>query len=102
MRISDWSSDVCSSDLKNPLRILDSKDEGDRRLVADAPLIQEYLTPAASDFFKALRDGLGAAGVPFTVSPRLVRGLDYYTHTAFEFTTEIGRASCRERVCQYV
>lgn len=72
---------------KNPLRILDSKDEGDRKLVADAPLIHDYLTPAASDFFKALQDGLGASGVPFTVSPRLVRGLDYYTHTAFEFTT---------------
>ncbi|WP_300298893.1 histidine--tRNA ligase [Ferrovibrio sp.] len=74
---------------KNPLRILDSKDEGDRRLVANAPLIQDYLTPAASDFFKALQDGLGAAGVPFKVSPRLVRGLDYYTHTAFEFTTDM-------------
>lgn len=72
---------------KNPLRILDSKDEGDRALVANAPLIHDYLTPAASDFFKALQDGLGASGVPFTVSPRLVRGLDYYTHTAFEFTT---------------
>lgn len=72
---------------KNPLRILDSKDEGDRALVAHAPLIHDYLTPSASDFFKALQDGLGAAGVPFTVSPRLVRGLDYYTHTAFEFTT---------------
>ncbi|WP_374300110.1 histidine--tRNA ligase [Ferrovibrio sp.] len=74
---------------KNPLRILDSKDEGDRRLVADAPLIQEYLTPAARDFFAALQDGLGIAGVPFKVSPRLVRGLDYYTHTAFEFTTDM-------------
>ena len=72
---------------KNPLRILDSKDEGDRALVANAPLIQEYLTPAASDFFKAVQDGLTANSVPFTVSPRLVRGLDYYTHTAFEFTT---------------
>jgi len=72
---------------KNPLRILDSKDEGDRKLVANAPLIQDFLTPAASDFFKALQDGLGASGVPFQVSPRLVRGLDYYTHTAFEFTT---------------
>lgn len=74
---------------KNPLRILDSKDEGDRRLVADAPLIQEYLTPAARDFFAALQDGLSTAGVPFKVSPRLVRGLDYYTHTAFEFTTDM-------------
>lgn len=74
---------------KNPLRILDSKDEGDRALVANAPLIQEYLTPAAAEFFKAVQDGLTANGVPFKVSPRLVRGLDYYTHTAFEFTTDM-------------
>lgn len=72
---------------KNPLRILDSKDEGDRALVANAPLIQDYLTSPAAEFFKAVQDGLTANGVPFTVSPRLVRGLDYYTHTAFEFTT---------------
>jgi histidyl-tRNA synthetase len=74
---------------KNPLRILDSKDEGDRALVANAPLIEEYLTPAARDFFRAVQDGLGAAGIPLKVSPRLVRGLDYYTHTAFEFTTDM-------------
>jgi len=74
---------------KNPLRILDSKDEGDRRLVADAPLIDEYLTAHARDFFAAVKDGLGAGGVPFRASPRLVRGLDYYTHTAFEFTTDM-------------
>lgn len=74
---------------KNPLRILDSKDEGDRVLVANAPLIQDYLTPAAAEFFKAVQDGLTANGVPFKVSPRLVRGLDYYTHTAFEFTTDM-------------
>lgn len=72
---------------KNPLRILDSKDEGDRALVANAPLIQDFLTPAAAEFFNAVQDGLTANCVPFTVSPRLVRGLDYYTHTAFEFTT---------------
>jgi histidyl-tRNA synthetase len=72
---------------KNPLRILDSKDEGDKKLVANAPLIEEFLTPTARDFFNAVKDGLGNAGVEFTVSPRLVRGLDYYTHTAFEFTT---------------
>ncbi len=72
---------------RNPLRILDSKHEGDRALVANAPLMDEYLTPAARDFFTAVKDGLGANGVAFTVSPRLVRGLDYYTHTAFEFTT---------------
>jgi histidyl-tRNA synthetase len=72
---------------RNPLRILDSKDEGDRALVANAPLMEEFLTPAARDFFTSVKDGLAANGVTFTVSPRLVRGLDYYTHTAFEFTT---------------
>ncbi len=72
---------------KNPLRILDSKDEGDRKLVADAPLIDNYLTQAAGDFFGAVKQGLTLAGVPFVVDPRLVRGLDYYTHTAFEFVT---------------
>jgi len=76
---------------KNPLRILDSKDEGDRKLVANAPLIDDYLTPAALDFFNAVKAGLTLAGVPFQVNARLVRGLDYYTHTAFEFvTTHLG------------
>ncbi len=76
---------------KNPLRILDSKDEGDRKLVANAPLIDDYLTPGALAFFTAVKQGLTLAGVPFQVDPRLVRGLDYYTHTAFEFvTTHLG------------
>lgn len=76
---------------KNPLRILDSKDAGDRELVAQAPLIDDYLTPAALAFFTAVKQGLTLAGVPFQVDPRLVRGLDYYTHTAFEFvTTHLG------------
>lgn len=76
---------------KNPLRILDSKDAGDRELVAQAPLIDDYLTPGALAFFTAVKQGLTLAGVPFQVDPRLVRGLDYYTHTAFEFvTTHLG------------
>lgn len=76
---------------KNPLRILDSKDEGDRRLVAAAPLIDDYLTPSAQKFFSAVKSGLSSAGVSFSVNARLVRGLDYYTHTAFEFvTTHLG------------
>lgn len=73
---------------RNPLRILDSKDEGDRTIVAGAPRLEESLNPLSQDFFAAVRDGLGAAGVAFTVNPRLVRGLDYYCHTAFEFTTQ--------------
>jgi histidyl-tRNA synthetase len=73
---------------RNPLRILDSKDEGDRKILREAPLFPEYLTPAAQDFFAAVRRGLDALGVAHEVNPRLVRGLDYYCHTAFEFTTE--------------
>jgi histidyl-tRNA synthetase len=72
---------------RNPLRILDSKDEGDRLLVADAPRFDGFLNAASQDFFAAVKAGLLAVGVPFTINDRLVRGLDYYTHTTFEFVT---------------
>jgi len=72
---------------KNPLRILDSKDEGDKKLVADAPQMQDSLTDEARAFFASLQDYLTAFGVPFTHNPHIVRGLDYYNHTAFEFVT---------------
>ena len=76
---------------RNPLRILDSKDEGDRKLVADAPLFSDYLNQASVDFFARVKEDLTALGLDFALNPRLVRGLDYYTHTAFEFvTTELG------------
>ncbi|WP_259781171.1 histidine--tRNA ligase [Aestuariispira ectoiniformans] len=72
---------------RNPLRILDSKDEGDRELVKNAPVFSDYLNEASRDFFKALTDGLTALDIAYEWNPRLVRGLDYYCHTAFEFTT---------------
>ncbi len=73
---------------RNPLRILDSKDEGDRRIVAEAPLFGEFLNAESRAFFGAVTDGLATLGIPYRLNPRLVRGLDYYCHTAFEFTTE--------------
>ncbi|MSO89487.1 MAG: histidine--tRNA ligase [Rhodospirillaceae bacterium] len=73
---------------RNPLRILDSKDEGDRKLIADAPLFTDFLNADSKEFFGQVRRGLERLGITFTVNPRLVRGLDYYCHTAFEFTTE--------------
>src|SRR3546814_392214 len=146
MRISDWSSDVCSSDLllvfadqllrelgisegvtlqlntlgdaetreawraaliehfeahraelsedsldrlsRNPLRILDSKDSRDRPAADSAPDIDAFLTTEAADFFAKVTEGLDAAGVGWTRHARLVRGLDYYRHTAFEFVTD--------------
>jgi histidyl-tRNA synthetase len=72
---------------KNPQRILDSKDSGDRKLVADAPTIDAYLTDAARAHWDSLRNALAKFGVPFVENPRIVRGLDYYSHTAFEFVT---------------
>jgi histidyl-tRNA synthetase len=71
---------------KNPLRILDSKDPRDRRLVVDAPTMQ--LSADAENFFAKVREGVEAAGVAYQLDPHLVRGLDYYRHTTFEFVTD--------------
>jgi histidyl-tRNA synthetase len=76
---------------RNPMRILDSKDEGDKALNVDAPSLSDHLNTASRAFFDAVKAGLEASGVDFVVDPGLVRGLDYYTHTAFEFvTTHLG------------
>ncbi|HYB09091.1 MAG TPA: histidine--tRNA ligase [Alphaproteobacteria bacterium] len=72
---------------RNPLRILDSKDDGDKRIVADAPIFFDYLNEASRDFFKTVQDRLSALDISFVLNPRIVRGLDYYCHTVFEFTT---------------
>jgi histidyl-tRNA synthetase len=72
---------------RNPLRVLDSKDEGDKVIVAEAPLLIDYLNPTSRDFFERVQGGLAAVGVVVKINPRLVRGLDYYSHTAFEFIT---------------
>lgn len=73
---------------RNPLRILDSKDEGDRAIVADAPLFADSLNAQSNEFYDAVRQGLDAIGIKYQCNPRLVRGLDYYCHTAFEFVTD--------------
>jgi histidyl-tRNA synthetase len=73
----------------NPLRILDSKNEGDRKLVADAPTFDDHLNAYSKDFFAQVTAGLDALGIAWSRNPRLVRGLDYYCHTAFEFTTTL-------------
>lgn len=71
---------------KNPLRVLDSKDEGDQKIVAGAPINTDYLTDEAKAFFAAVKQGLDALGIAYRINPRLVRGLDYYSHTCFEIT----------------
>jgi histidyl-tRNA synthetase len=74
---------------KNPLRILDSKDEGDKKITANAPTMQEHFTEEARAFFAAVCAGLDRLGIPYKHSARLVRGLDYYNHTVFEFTSDL-------------
>ena len=75
---------------KTPLRILDSKDRRDRAFVADAPKIDQFLSDDARAFFDAVTSGLDAAGVKWQRAESLVRGLDYYRHTAFEFIPDEG------------
>jgi histidyl-tRNA synthetase len=85
--VSELSQDSLRRLERNPLRIFDSKDESDNRVAADAPSFAEYLTAGSQDFFVRVRDGLDALDIRYQINPRLVRGLDYYTHTAFEFVT---------------
>jgi histidyl-tRNA synthetase len=72
---------------RNPLRIFDSKEEADRRVARDAPAYADYQNAESRRFFDRVRAGLDRLGITHRLNPRLVRGLDYYTHTAFEFVT---------------
>jgi histidyl-tRNA synthetase len=74
----------------NPLRVLDSKEPNDQALIDGLPKIADYLDEASRAHFDAVRTALDACGVAYTVNPRLVRGLDYYTRTTFEFTVPDG------------
>ena len=76
---------------RNPLRILDSKKAGTQALLADAPTLADALAPDSRERFEQVKAGLAALEIPFSLNPRLVRGLDYYSHTAFEITsTQLG------------
>ena len=71
----------------NPLRILDSKNAQTQDLLIEAPNLEQALSPASRERFEHVKAGLSALGIPFICNPRLVRGLDYYGHTAFEITS---------------
>jgi histidyl-tRNA synthetase len=73
---------------RNPLRLLDSKSPEDRPFVESAPAFEEYLCGACREHFEAVKRYLQQIAVPYVVNPRIVRGLDYYTRTVFEFTSE--------------
>jgi histidyl-tRNA synthetase len=86
---NDLSKDSQDRLEKNPLRILDSKAENDQKIIADAPLLSECLTDEARNFFERVELGLSRLGICYIKNPRLVRGLDYYCHTVFEWTTNL-------------
>jgi histidyl-tRNA synthetase len=86
-RASELSEDSQRRLERNPLRILDSKEETDRRVAQDAPVFADYLNAESRHFFDRVRAGLDRLGIIYRLNPRLVRGLDYYSHTAFEFVT---------------
>lgn len=73
---------------KNPLRVLDSKDATDQKIVAEAPSILDYLTPAATEHFTLVKEYLDALDIPYEVDSNMVRGLDYYNHTIFEVMSD--------------
>jgi histidyl-tRNA synthetase len=74
----------------NPLRVLDSKEEADQEIIDALPKIADYLSPDSAEHFAQVKAALDACGVPYHLNPRLVRGLDYYTRTTFEFTVTTG------------
>lgn len=82
--IGEFCSDCQSRLDKNPMRILDCKTDANHPLMKTAPNIQDYLNDASKEYFEAVKETLTKMGIDFVVDPNLVRGLDYYTHTAFE------------------
>jgi len=86
-RVSELSEDSRQRLERNPLRIFDSKDGADQQVIAEAPSFTDYLSIASQNFFARVSEGLDRLGIGYRINPRLVRGLDYYTHTAFEFVT---------------
>ena len=89
--LSQYKSKLSETSLsrleKNPMRILDSKDEQDKEILLNAPVITENLSPESTQYFNQVKELLENNGIDFTIDHKLVRGLDYYTDTAFEYQT---------------
>ena len=84
----DMCRDCCSRLERNPLRVLDCKNDGCRAALESAPVITDYLCPPCREHFDQVKAGLAGLNIPFTVDPLLVRGLDYYNRTTFEYKTD--------------
>lgn len=86
---NDLSADSKVRLEKNPMRILDSKDDGDKKIVSTAPSIDQFYSTESKQFFEKVQNSLDQLGIEYVINKRLVRGLDYYCHTTFEFTTNM-------------
>lgn len=86
-RFSEMCRECQSRFEKNPLRILDCKDENCKKITADAPKVLDFLCDECKSHFEGLKAGLDAVGIEYSVNPQIVRGLDYYTKTVFEFVS---------------
>ena len=94
----DKLCDTCKSRFdRNPMRIIDCKSKEDQEIVKDAPMMLDFLCDDCKNAFEELKKNLDAIGIKYTVNPKIVRGLDYYTKTAFEFTTD--RLGAQSAVC---
>ena len=100
--LKDHSDDLDEEDQNkvgsHPLRVLDSKRPATQSVTAKAPTVDDFLSAGAQEHFDRVKDGLAALDIPFSVDPRLVRGLDYYTHTTFEFQS-LALESAQNAVC---
>ncbi|MFL2986242.1 MAG: histidine--tRNA ligase [Candidatus Poriferisodalaceae bacterium] len=100
--LKDHSDDLDEEDQvkvgSHPLRVLDSKRPATQSVTANAPRVNDFLTAGAQEHFDRVKDGLTALNIPFSVEPRLVRGLDYYTHTTFEFQS-LALENAQNAVC---
>ena len=89
--LNDYKSELSNESIKrlseNPLRILDSKNEGDKKIIVNAPSVLDYLNEDSKERFEKVCEGLNALKINYQIDKNLVRGLDYYCHTAFEFVT---------------
>lgn len=89
--LNDFKGDLSEDSLRrleaNPLRVLDSKDAGDIKIVENAPIYRDHLNAASEDFFAQVLKGLDDLGIAYVLNYKIVRGLDYYCHTTFEFTS---------------
>jgi len=87
-KVNDMSEDSKSRYKTNILRLFDSKDERDQKIMERAPLLLDHLDDESREHFENVQDLLNKANIPFEIDPKLVRGLDYYTHTTFEIVSD--------------